>query len=122
MMNVMFIGHVLRVRGRLAGDLIIADREDLDNLSTSEVKVKRFTHQDVPHEETHSFPRAGGALRMMGLLRPHHGEKPAEGNFMQDEEDKEDETIFEENSGKDGQNWTSFFLLRQCNEADANEH
>ena len=43
----MFMGYVFRVAGDWSVDLLIADREDLENLFTSEVLVERFNHQEV---------------------------------------------------------------------------
>ena len=39
----------------MSRDLLKADPEDLDNLSASEVQVKRFKHQEVSHDDAHHF-------------------------------------------------------------------
>ena len=39
-----FMGYVLRAVEGWSGDLLIADCEDIENLSASEKKVKRFKH------------------------------------------------------------------------------
>ena len=42
-----FMGYVLREGGGWSGDLLLADCEDVDNLSASEIHVQRFKHQEV---------------------------------------------------------------------------
>ena len=80
--------------GRGRSDFVRAVREELENLTASEVHIKRFRHQEVSHEET--FPYADGTLNLFDFPRLHRGEKPAEGNLLQDEGDYEEETILEQ--------------------------
>ena len=61
--------YVFRVAGEWSVDLLIADREDLENLFTSEVLVERFNHQEVWREETLLFPCASGILKLFDLPR-----------------------------------------------------
>ena len=66
------MGLCLVRRGGWSGDLVIADCEDLENLSASEiVRSERFKHQDVAQERTLSFPCADGSLRLFNPPRPH---------------------------------------------------
>ena len=74
--------------GGWSGDSLNAECEGLENLSTAEVHVKRFKHQDVSHEETLSFPFEDGALKLFDLPRVHRGDAAAERNQMPDEEEK----------------------------------
>ena len=45
-----FMGNVLDAGGGWSGDLLMADFGDLENLSASDIHVKRFTHHKVAQE------------------------------------------------------------------------
>ena len=70
----------------------MADPEDLENVFTSEVHVKRFMLQEVSHEETPSVPCADGTLILLDLPRPRRHLKP-------DNWGQEEEASFEEEHG-----------------------
>ena len=76
--------YVLRAAGGWSGDLLIADCEDLETLSASDIHVRRLKHQEVSQEGTLSFPCAGGALKLFDLPGPHRGIRPTAGNLEQD--------------------------------------
>ena len=65
-----FMGYVLRVEEGWSGDLLIVDCEDLENLSASEKKVKRFKHKEVAQEGNLSFPYADGSLKLFAVQWP----------------------------------------------------
>ena len=56
MLTGILLAYGMGVGRQRSGDLLIADREDLKNLSTPEFHVRSFQHQEVSHEETPSFP------------------------------------------------------------------
>ena len=47
MLSGAFMGYVLRAGGGWFSDLLLADCEDLENLSASEIHVQSFKHQEV---------------------------------------------------------------------------
>ena len=69
-------GYVVRAGGGWSGHLFVASCEKLENLSASEICVKRFKHQEVSQEGTLSFPCPDESLKLCDL--PHRGGRPAE--------------------------------------------
>ena len=47
MLQIIFMVYVLRTRGGWSGDLLVADCDDLKNLSTSELHVKRSKQTEL---------------------------------------------------------------------------
>ena len=72
--------------------MLIADCEDVENLSASEFDAKRLKHHVVSQEGTLSFACEDGALKVFGLPQPHGGERPAVGILEQDDQEEEEET------------------------------
>ena len=68
-------GMCIRCGRGWSGDLLIAECEDLDNLSASNIHVRRFKHQELAQEGTLSLPSADGSHKLFDLLRLHRGEK-----------------------------------------------
>ena len=82
-----------------SGDLLIADYEDLENVSAADIHFKRFEHQEVAQEETLLFPCADGSLKRFDLLHPRRVEMPARRNPEQGENEEED-TLFPGETGE----------------------
>ena len=79
--------------GRWSGDLFTADCEDLENLSASDLHVKRFEHHEVAQEGKLLFPSANGSCKIFDLDQHPPGAMPVKENPEQDEHEEED-TIF----------------------------
>ena len=71
------MGYESRAGGGWSGDLLIADCEDFENLSASEVRVKRLKHQEVAQEGHLSSSCADGSLNLFDLSQPSRGELSA---------------------------------------------
>ena len=54
------MGYVVRANGGWSGDLLIANCGDVENLSASEIHVRRCKHQEVSQEGDLSFLCADG--------------------------------------------------------------
>ena len=64
-------GLVLRARRGWSGDLLIADREDFENLAPSDIHVKRFKLEKIAQEGYPSFPCADGHSTSSIFLNPN---------------------------------------------------
>ena len=60
-------------------DLLLADREDVENLSTTQVHVEGFKHKEDSQEEPLSLPCADGTFKHLDLRHPCRGERSASG-------------------------------------------
>ena len=79
---------MLRAGGGWSGDVLIADCEDLETLSASDIHVKRFKHQKL------LFPCADGILELVDLLQPPRGEMPLPKAKTREDENEEGDTFF----------------------------
>ena len=79
--------YVSRTVGGWSSDLFVAGCDNSQNLSTSELHVRRFKHQEFSPLETCVFSCADGAeLSNSSIFLDLFS--PAEGNIMQDEYEK----------------------------------
>ena len=74
------MGYVIRAGGGWSGELLIADCEDLGNLSASDIHVQQSKHQEVAQEGKLLFPCADGSVKLFDLPQPPRAEMPATGN------------------------------------------
>ena len=86
-----FMGQSHLRRG-WSGALLIADCEDLENLSASEIHVKRFKRQDTPHKEEICRLHVRTVLKIFDVQHPYGRQCPAAQLLHTTEEDN----VFEE--------------------------
>ena len=90
----------------------MADREDMEDLLTIEVHIKRRRSPEVTQEDNTSFPCAEGSLNVFDLSRPCHPSTSAEGRFVAHELEKSERTIIEEGNNKDLWSTSGDFICR----------
>ena len=95
----MFICCVLHAERGCSSDSPTAHREDLGNLSTSNVHTMRFKNPEVTLEGNASLPSADESLKPMDLLRSCRSKQSAKGNVEADKEATYERTIIEQANG-----------------------
>ena len=104
-----FMGHVFRAEGGWSGDLPVSDREDLENLTASDIHVKRFKRQEVAQEGKLLWPGAEGSPKLFDLPQPTR--RNGRRNPEQDEKEEGD-TLFERENGKYVWSMSGDFICR----------
>ena len=103
MLPVRFLEYVQRAGGGWSGDLLIADCDDFENLSESEVHVKRFQKEScrfhVPPDLSNS-----------SIFLNSHAAKCPPGENSEEHEKEEEDTLLHRENGKDFWSMSGYFM------------